>query len=384
VTKAIALASITLGALRMSTQKIVGTKLFYFAGAFIAFLIGSGFATGQEVLQYFTSYGYMGLVGAFVMFVLFLYVGIEFMTTGYREQFEKGSEIYKYYGGKYVGMFYDYFSILFIYMSFFVMIAGAGSTLQQQYGLPTYVGGIGIACAAGTTVLFGLDNIVKILGKIGPVIVVFSIALGIISIAKNPGGIAAAEAAIPSMTLMKASTNWLFAAMSYVGFCMLWLAAFLTAMGKTANSQKEARIGGALGAAGFSLAVIVVSLGLMAHFQEVAGTMVPTLHLAGKIHPWLAVLFSFIIILGIYTTAVPLLWSVSSRFAKDKTHKFRILTIILAIAGTFIGLVVPFNKLVNIVYVLNGYIGFLLIFLMLYKTFQRMKAKSNYVEKNNV
>ena len=32
-----------------------------YAGAFMAFLIGSGFATGQEVLQYFAAYG-LGLV----------------------------------------------------------------------------------------------------------------------------------------------------------------------------------------------------------------------------------------------------------------------------------------------------------------------------------
>ena len=29
-----------------------------YAGAFIAWVIGSGFATGQEILQFFTSYGY--------------------------------------------------------------------------------------------------------------------------------------------------------------------------------------------------------------------------------------------------------------------------------------------------------------------------------------
>lgn len=360
----------------MSTQKIAGINLLYFAGAFIAFLIGAGFATGQEVLQYFTSYGYLGLVGALVVFILFLYVGSEFMAAGYREQFDKGSDIYTYYGGKYIGGFYDYFSILFLYMSFLVMIGGASSTLQQQYGLPTYVGGIGMALCAGGTVLLGLGNIVKIIGKIGPIIVVFAIALGLISIIKNPGGIPAAEAAIPSMSLMKASTNWLFAAFSYVGFCMLWLAAFLTAIGKTANSQKEAKLGGALGAAGFSLAVVVVSLGLMANIQEVAGTQVPSLHLAGNIHPWLAVIFSVIVVLGIYTTAVPLLWSVSSRFAADGTKRSRILTIVLTIVGTFIALDIPFNKLVNVIYVLNGYVGFLLIFLMLFKTIQRMRGKA--------
>ena len=31
-----------------------------YAGAFIAFLIGSGFATGQEVVQYFSAYGWQG------------------------------------------------------------------------------------------------------------------------------------------------------------------------------------------------------------------------------------------------------------------------------------------------------------------------------------
>ena len=36
------------------------------AGAYIAFTIGSGFATGQEVLQFFTSYGPAGYIGALV------------------------------------------------------------------------------------------------------------------------------------------------------------------------------------------------------------------------------------------------------------------------------------------------------------------------------
>ena len=33
-------------------------KVFKTAGAFMAWVIGSGFATGQEVLQFFSSYGY--------------------------------------------------------------------------------------------------------------------------------------------------------------------------------------------------------------------------------------------------------------------------------------------------------------------------------------
>lgn len=37
-------------------------KVLTIAGSFIALLIGSGFATGQEIMQYFASYGWWGFL----------------------------------------------------------------------------------------------------------------------------------------------------------------------------------------------------------------------------------------------------------------------------------------------------------------------------------
>ena len=53
-------------------EKVSISNVVKFAGAFIAFLIGSGFATGQEILQYFTAYGLKGLLTALVMVLLFI------------------------------------------------------------------------------------------------------------------------------------------------------------------------------------------------------------------------------------------------------------------------------------------------------------------------
>ena len=39
-----------------------------------------------------------------------------------------------------------------------------------------------------------------------------------------------------------------------------------------------------------------------------------------------------------------------------------------------IAMVIPFSKLVNIVYVLNGYVGIFLLLLMFVKKFQERKA----------
>lgn len=357
----------------MDNQIVSVERVISFAGAFIAFLIGSGFATGQEIMQYFSAYGFMGIAGAIVVFVLFLYVGVSFITVGQEHRFPKGSDIYTYYCGDKIGKFYDYFSIIFIYMSFIVMIAGAGATLNQQYGLPVYVGGIIMAILASGTVVFGLGKIVDVIGKIGPVIVVMSILLGLSAIVKNPSGLSKADEVIPTLNLMKASTNWLFAAGSYVGFCMLWLASFMASMGATANSKKEAALGAIFGAAAFSIAIIIVALGLMANIEQVSGSMIPSLILAGNIHPAVAILFSLTVVAGIYTTAVPLLWTVCSRVYDEKTSKFKIITIFLAIIGTIIGLKVPFDRLVNIIYVINGYVGILLLVLMIIKSIKVKK-----------
>ena len=46
-------------------------KVFQFAGTLVGTLIGSGFASGQEVMQFFTSYGIPGIVGSLVTTALF-------------------------------------------------------------------------------------------------------------------------------------------------------------------------------------------------------------------------------------------------------------------------------------------------------------------------
>ncbi len=343
-------------------------KVFSLAGAYIAFLIGSGFATGQEVLQYFSSYGYKGILGVFVVFLLFLYIGIEFITVGFDKKFPKGSDVYKYYCGNVRGRVYDYFSIAFIYMSFIVMIGGAGATINQQFGLSNIFGGVLMGVLAAITVIFGLGKIVDVIGKIGPLIVLMTIILSISAIIKSPDSLTASVNIIPKLDLMKASSNWLFAAGSYVGFCMLWLAGFITYLGASNENRKEAVWGAAFGAVGFSIAFILVTLGIMANINKIAGSMVPLLVLAENISPVLALVFSFIVVAGIYTTSVPLLWQVVARFSEEKTSKFKVLTITLAVIGVFIGLRVPFDRLVNIIYVINGYVGIMLLGFMLIKT----------------
>lgn len=67
-----------------------------------------------------------------------------------------------------------------------------------------------------------------------------------------------------------------------------------------------------------------MSLRLLFAIDIVGGSNIPNLLLAKSIHPWLANVFSIVIMLGIYTTSVPLMWSVVARFFEEGTSKFRL------------------------------------------------------------
>jgi len=355
----------------MEKQTVNWKTIARISGAILAFAIGSGFATGQEVLQFFASYGFWGIAGAGVFLILNLFVWINFITTGQREKFNKGSEIFQYYCGKVIGTIFDYFTVIFIFMSFVIMIAGAASTLNQHYGFPLAVGGIVIAILACITVIFGLDTIVNVIGKIGQVIIVCTIGIAIYGLFINTTGITAGNALLPQLEVMQASKNWFLSAFSYVGFGLLWFAGFLAALGKTIESKKDAVLGVTVGTGALTLTIVFLSLALLGNIEQVAGSQIPILYLTDNIHPTFSIIYSIIIVAGIYTTAVPLLWTVSSRFAEEKTKRFTILTIVLAIIGCYIGLEIPFNKLVNVLYVINGYVGIVLLIFMVAKLVMR-------------
>ncbi|MEI6857221.1 hypothetical protein [Psychrilyobacter sp.] len=110
------------------------------AGAFIALLIGSGFATGQETLQFFAAYGLMGVLGSLITLVLFVYLSHTFMKLGMETGIIKNDGVFRHYLGKWIGTGLSWYTIIFIIAIFAIMLSGAGATLNQSYGIPVLIG----------------------------------------------------------------------------------------------------------------------------------------------------------------------------------------------------------------------------------------------------
>ncbi len=417
-------------------EKVSWKRVLILAGAVIAFTIGSGFATGQEIIQYYTAYGVQSLLVILVFAVAFLYYNFNFAKAGAEQKFERGNDVYKYFCGKYVGTFCDYYSTLFCYMSFFVMIGGAASTLHQEYDLPTWVGGVILAVLAILTVVGGLNSLVDAIGIVGPVIVVLCIAIGLITCIRDGGNIAAGldiieqgayegakagetmknaganwlmlciaiglitcirdggniaagldiieqgayEGAKAGETMKNAGANWLISGLSYAGFVLLWFASFTAALGSK-NKKKDLNYGIIGGTIAVCVAIGLIAFAQIANVNTGAnGTYIwnadiPNLILATKIWKPFSAIFAIVVFAGIYTTAVPLLYNPVSRIAKEGTPRFKILTVVLGVAGLIVGLFLPFRVLVNIIYVLNGYVGAVLILFMIWKNIKDFRNK---------
>ena len=69
-------------------NKVNWGRVMILAGAVIAFTIGSGFATGQEIIQYFTAYGVQGILTVLLFAVCFVYYNYNFAKAGAEERFE--------------------------------------------------------------------------------------------------------------------------------------------------------------------------------------------------------------------------------------------------------------------------------------------------------
>ena len=362
----------------MENKSVRFAKVLSFCGACIAFYIGAGFATMQEIIQYVASYGSQLWIVIAVNAAIYIYTDLSFATNGSRLKLERGGDIYKHYCGKYIGGFFDYFSAFFCYVCFIVMCGGANATAQQQWGLPNGVGAIILTVFVIATVIFGLDGVIQTLGKVGPIIVMFILIVSVISIFNGAGNISenikAVDQNLHKITQVGNGNPFLSGA-SYAGFMLLWFASFLAEIGAK-NRVKEVNIGMLFSAIFIMGTMVIASVALLAHIDITAKADIPALILANKISPALAGFFAVIIFCGIYTTSVPLLWTSIGRIEKEGTKKYKIYTVVLGIIGCVIACFLPYKDLVNVLYGLNGYLGFALVAFMLFYDVRTKMSKT--------
>ncbi len=139
-------------------------RIYLVPGAvFQSILVGGGYGTGREVIQYFTRLGPLGgllaILVAFAMFALVLSltfeIGRRFKAYDYRAFFQvllgRGWFVYEIFG------------FLMLMLTFAVLISAASGVLEDGFGLPAWMGMGLVFGLVGALEFFGRDVVMRVL-----------------------------------------------------------------------------------------------------------------------------------------------------------------------------------------------------------------------------
>lgn len=122
----------------------------------IAALIGAGFASGQEMLCYFTAFGRWGIVGiitSLLAFALFIYA---VLTCVQRRSFADYNDFLGIFRHRTVRKAVKIITVIFAFAVYGTMLSAFAEILNELFGLRQCIGAL--LCAVGATVVFSLGT----------------------------------------------------------------------------------------------------------------------------------------------------------------------------------------------------------------------------------
>lgn len=328
------------------------------AFAYMGVIIGGGFASGQEILQFFTGYGWASIAGTVMAGVLFALLGRQVALLGTRLQAESHKDVLYALFGRRAGTAMDFMLTFFLYGVGVAMLAGTGALFSQQFGWPMIAGGLLMTALVVITLCLNVKRIIALVSAATPILMVMVLIITAYSLLT-------ADADMDQLFALSqhqetVAPHWALGALLYtsfnisVGFPMLAVIA-----GRNADARSTS-LGGTLGGIGLGVLILLINIALFVNLNNLQGVELPTQRLAANLSPAVGVLMTISISCMIYSTAVGMFFAFSSRFSRPETGRFRIVSMVSCCVGLALSLV-GFTKLIGTVYPLLGYLGLLLI-----------------------
>ena len=340
----------------MSAKKTLQVAL-----AFIGLMVGAGFATGQEVIQYFVSFGLWGLAGAVVAGILMITAGAVIINIGSYFLADEHLGVFRSVSAPVVSRFLDISVSLTLLAMGIVMLAGAGSTLEQQFGLPAWIGSAIMVAIVMLTGLLDVNKVTNIISGVTPVIFVAVIVAFVYTLMQLPVDLGAmSDLAVQADSPV---SPWWLSAINYTCMAlMLGVSMSLMIGGNTLNPRDAGR-GGLLGGVVYTILLLMNAFALLVNFEAVGDADVPMLKLFETIHPVASLFMVFVTFLMIYNTTISMFYALGRRVTVNHPKRYAPVYLGLCAVGYVVSLV-GFGELMSVVYPAIGYVGMVLVVVM--------------------
>ncbi|MGI6093001.1 MAG: hypothetical protein GX348_03760 [Veillonellaceae bacterium] len=331
-----------------------GLDVFRVAATYVGTVIGAGFASGQELVQFFIAYGSFGLAGFLGAGLLFCWLGSYIINLGYRLRATGYHQVLYHTCGQRVGSFLDIATGIFLFGGLTIMLAGAGTVGRDFFNISYNTGLLAMAVLVALTVMTGMKGISIINSLVTPLLVFTIILIGINSAIYH--GFYVDLLSIPPQPHSSATSNWFLSAILYASYNLVLGTTVLAPLGSQIASRKVRVLGGILGGLILTILGVFVIAIITYHAPEVFDHEVPMLYVSNLQHEFTHVGYAAMLVKAMYSTSIASLFGCSIKMQSTLGVSFPV-SLLVIMAGAILFSQFGFSSLISAIYPAFGYIA---------------------------
>ncbi|SDN16828.1 GerAB/ArcD/ProY family transporter [Bacillus sp. OK048] len=331
---------------------------FQIAAVYVGTVVGAGFATGREIVEFFSRFGFIGFLSILLSGCLLILLGSKLMRIAARINAVSYQEFNVHLFGKWAGRGINIIMLFMLLGVTAVMLAGAGAVFEEQLGLTKNLGIFITIFFSFVVMMVGTKGLFAVNSFVVPIMVCFSLMLMTLSI-KQPDFIN------HLLFIPHAEDGWksIVAPFSYTALNLALAQAVLVPIANEIKDDWTIKWGGILG--GTALTVILIS----SHFTLI---MLPNLEIyeipmaiiMKQIAPFFYWIFVLVIYGEIFTSVIGNVYGIERQIRQIVTVPTFITISAIFIVSYLISLI-DYSKLLSSLYPLFGYIS-LIFFILLW------------------
>jgi uncharacterized membrane protein YkvI len=341
---------------------------FQIAAVYVGTVVGAGFATGKEIVEFFSRFGFLGFISILMSGYLLVILGSKLMRMAAHINAKSYQEFNTYLFGKWAGRGINFFMLFMLLGVSAVMLAGAGAVFEEQLGLPKNLGVFITIFFSFVVMLSGTKALIAVNTFVVPLMVSFSLLLMIFSV-RIPHFID------QLLLVPHADDGWksVLAPFSYTALNLGLAQAVLVPIANEVKDDWTIKWGGIFGGAALTLILISghFTLIMLPNFELYE---IPMAVIMKNLAPFFYWIFVLVIYGEIFTSVI------GNVFGLDRQLKqYMAVPTMVSITAIFIVCyiisLVDYGKLLSYLYPLFGYVSLLFFVLLWMKSFPPKESK---------
>jgi len=329
------------------------------AATYIGTVVGAGFASGLSIMQFFTIYGGVGVIGMLISTALFIWIGTKMMLLARRIRAYSYQEFNMYLFGPFIGRAANILSFIVLFGVTCVMLSGTGSIFEERFGLPSQLGILLSVFLTYLVMTRNLDGVLAVNVIVVPMMLFFSILISIVYLDAN--------GLLQTLAIQKQQLNdwqWMISPFAYTALNFATLQAVLVPLGNEIEDESVLRWGGLLGGVGLGFMLLTSHAAMNSLMPDILLFDIPMAEVIADFGWMMQVMFLIVVYGEIFTTLVGNVFGMSRQIQSIRPLPHNVIAVTLLFACFLISQF-GFAPLLSSLYDLFGDMGLILLIILM-------------------